>query len=201
MKVASRVARPRSRTSKPVANGSRVPRCPMLRSPKILRTCWTTSYDVIPAGLSTSSSPSTGAPDCAERSAFVASTSGRRVLLLDVGEERLDARRASDGVVLLELDLGCHAQLQLARDPRPQMRRDAVEAVEGRLLFRVATEHAHVDPGVTEVGCDLGARHCHEADDARILGRFGEECRYLDADRFGDAVRSARVTQKRPPPR
>jgi hypothetical protein len=31
-KLASRVARPRRSTSSPVANGSRVPRCPILRS-------------------------------------------------------------------------------------------------------------------------------------------------------------------------
>jgi len=50
-----------------------------------------------------------------------------------------------------------------------------------------------------EIGTDFGSCYSDEADDARIFGRFGEESRYLDADRFGDAVRSTRVTQMRPP--
>src|SRR3954468_15737780 len=148
MKVASRVARPSSSTSRPVANGSRVPRCPMLRSPKILRTCWTTSWEVMPAGLSTSSRPSTGAPASEGRSVLGAATSGRGVLLLDVGEERLDARGAGDGVVFLELDLGSDPQLQLTRDARTEMRRNAVESVEGRLLLRLAAEHADINARV-----------------------------------------------------
>src|SRR3982751_3928906 len=126
MNVASRVARPSSSTSRPVANGSRVPRCPMLRSPKILRTCWTTSCEVMPAGLSTSSSPSTGGPAFEECSVLVAATSRRCVLLLDVGEERFDARGAGDGVVFLELDLGSDPQLELTRDARAEMRRNTV---------------------------------------------------------------------------
>ena len=50
-----------------------------------------------------------------------------------------------------------------------------------------------------EIGTDFGSCYCDEANDARIFGRFGEESGYLDADRFGDAVRSTSVTQMRPP--
>jgi hypothetical protein len=53
---------------------------------------------------------------------------------------------------------------------------------------------------VPQIGADLGPGDSHESDYARILCRFSEESRYLDADRFGDAVRSTCVTQKRPPP-
>ncbi len=79
------------------------------------------------------------------------------------------------------------------------MRSNAVESVEGRLLLGITPEHAHVDPGVPKVGAYLGAGDSDEANYARILCRFGEEGGYLDADRFGDAVRSTRVTQRRPP--
>src|SRR6185436_614653 len=165
------------------------------------RTCWTTSCDVIPAGLSTSSSPSTGVEGSSLRSVVVRSTGCGGILLLHVGEERLDAGGAGDGVVFLELNLGRHAKLQLSRHARTQKRCDAVESIERRLLLGFAAEDADVHAGVAQIGTDLRTRHRHEADDARILGRFSEECRYLDADRFGDAVRSARVTQKRPPQR
>src|SRR3981081_1123581 len=81
------------------------------------------------------------------------------------------------------------------------MRRHAVEAVEGRLLLGVASQNAHVHAGVTKIRTDFRPRHRDETDYPRILCRFSEEGSYLDADRFGDAVRSTRVTQKRPPPK
>lgn len=81
------------------------------------------------------------------------------------------------------------------------MRSDAVESVESSLLLGFAPEDAHVNPGVPKIGTHFSARHRHEADDARVLGRFGKERCNLYANRFGDAVRPAGVTQKRPPPR
>ncbi len=81
------------------------------------------------------------------------------------------------------------------------MQRDAVEPIEGRLLFGIASEDADVDAGVAKVRTDLRARHRDEADYPGILCRFSEEGGYLDADRFGDAVRSTRVTQTRQPPK
>jgi hypothetical protein len=81
------------------------------------------------------------------------------------------------------------------------MRSDAVESIKRSLLLSLASEHAYVNPRVPEIRADFGARDSHEADNPRILGRFGEEGRDLYADRFGDAVRSAGVTQKRPPPK
>jgi hypothetical protein len=52
------VARPTPRTSNPVAIGSSVPACPTFRVPSDRRTTSTTSWEVIPDGLSTSTSPS-----------------------------------------------------------------------------------------------------------------------------------------------
>jgi hypothetical protein len=120
---------------------------------------------------------------------------------LDVREKRLDSRRARDGIVFLELNLWRDTKLELARDARAKVRGYAVEAVERRLLLGIAPQNAHVYTSVAEVGTDLRARHRHEADYPGILGRFSEEGGYLDTDRFGDAVRSTRVTQKRPPPK
>ena len=153
----------------------------------------------MPAGLSTSSSPSTGEPSARERSVVFSSPRYGSVLLLDVGEERFDSRGARDGIVFLELNLGRDTQSQLARHSRAEMRRHAVEAVEGSLLLGIASKNAHVNAGVAKIRADLRPRYRHEADYSRILCRFSEEGGYLDADRFGDAVRSTRVTQKRPP--
>ena len=60
--AAPRVARPTSTSSRPVANGSSVPACPtfVLRG-NSRRTAATTSWEVLPAGLSTGSPRSTGA--------------------------------------------------------------------------------------------------------------------------------------------
>ena len=81
------------------------------------------------------------------------------------------------------------------------MRGHAVQAVEGGLLLGIASQDAHVHPGVAEIRTDFRAGYRNETDDPGILCRFSEEGGYLDTDRFGDAVRSTRVTQKRPPPK
>ena len=81
------------------------------------------------------------------------------------------------------------------------MRCNAVETIERRFLLGVAAENAHIDARVPQIRADLCASDGYESDNARILCRFCEEGRYLDADRFGDAVRSTCVTQKRPPPK
>ena len=134
-----------------------------------------------------------------ERSVVFSSPRRGGVLLLHVREQRLDAGSAGDRVVLLELDLRSDAQAKLARDARTKMRGNAVETVEGCLLLGVATQYAHVDTRVPKIGTDFRTCHSNESDNSRILCRFCEEGGYLDADRFGDAVRSTRVTQKRPP--
>jgi len=155
----------------------------------------------MPAGLSTSSSPSTCEPAARERSVVFSSPRYGSVLLLDIGEERLDSRGTRDGIVFLELNLGRDTKLQLAPHARAEMRSHAVEAIEGSLLLGIASQNTHVDARVTQIGADLRTGDRNEPDDPGILCRFSEEGGYLDADRFGDAVRSTSVTQKRPPPK
>ena len=155
----------------------------------------------MPAGLSTSSSPSTVEPPAPERSVVFSSQRYGSVLLLDVGEERLDSGGTRDGVIFLELNLGRDPQLELPRHARAEMRRHAVEAIESGLFLGIASENAHVHACVAKIRADLRASDRNEADDAGILCRFSEEGGYLDADRFGDAVRSTRITQKHPPPK
>jgi hypothetical protein len=75
----------------------------------------------------------------------------------------------------------------------------AIESVECRLFLALTPEHAYINAGVAQIGADLRSRNRDEANYARVLCRFSEEGRNLDADRFGDAVRSAGVTQTRPP--
>jgi hypothetical protein len=131
----------------------------------------------------------------------VSSPRGSFVLSLDVGEQRLDAGGSRNGVIFLELDLRRDTKSQLPRDAGSQMRSDAVESIKRSLLLSLASEHAYVNACMAEIGTDFGARDSYEADYPRVFGRFGEEGRDLYADRFGDAVRSAGVTQKRPPPK
>src|SRR3990170_1040800 len=159
----------------------------------------------MPPGLSTSSRPPADFPVSAASSrsvgGLVSSTRRGGVLPLDVSEERLDARRARDCVVFLALDLRSDAQLQLARDTRPQVRCDALESLKRRRLLGITSEHAHINPGVAQIRGDISAGDGNETDDAGVLRRFGEEGRYLNADRFGDAIRPPRVTQMPRPPR
>src|SRR6185312_6204504 len=117
MKVARRVARPSRRTSSPVANGSRVPMWPMLRSPYTRRAMSTTSFEVIPAGLSTSSRP-----DTSPSSPFTV-----RVFRLDLCQERLDSRRPGRSLVDLEIELGGKSQPQRAADLASQAMADLIE--------------------------------------------------------------------------
>src|SRR5437762_3960682 len=54
----TRRARPTRTSSRPVANGSRVPACPALRTPSSRLTASVMSCEVLPGGLSTRTSPS-----------------------------------------------------------------------------------------------------------------------------------------------
>src|SRR5687767_3838713 len=156
-----RVARPTRRTSSPVANGSSVPAWPTRRSPSERRVVATTSCDVIPAGLSTRRIPSLGGLPIPWRS-----------IMLDLREQRLDARGPLHALVAVEHDFRCEAQPELPSDMCPKVARDALEPLERRVLLRVRAHHAHEDLRVAEVACDVHSRHGHEADDARILHAF-----------------------------
>src|SRR3954471_9909099 len=186
----NRVARPTSSTRSPVAKGSSVPPWPILRVPTARRATATASCDVRPAGLSTSSTPS-----------VVLVLVDDRFPVLDLLEERLDARCARDALVEAEGDLGSGAQLQVAADARAEMCGEALEPFEGGFLLGVRAEHAHVDLSLSEVARDLDARDSHERDDARILGPFVEEGGDFYTNRFGDPICPARVFRHAPPRR
>src|SRR5690349_17232574 len=86
------VARPRSTISRPVANGSRVPAWPVLTPPSARRTLATTSWELIPRGLSISRTPSTApAPARPLGDRFGGLAAGKGVALrLDLRAQELD---------------------------------------------------------------------------------------------------------------
>src|SRR4051812_41769727 len=114
----------------------------------------------MPAGLSTSRSPDTSG---------VGVAIWWRCSLFDPSKQVLDARRPRDRLIGLERDLGRKAETKGAADARPQMRRNAVQALERLLPLRVSSHHTHEDLGVAEVARDLHARDGHEPRDTRIL--------------------------------
>src|SRR5687768_10507670 len=162
----SRVVRPVSSTRSPVANGSSVPACPMRRSPNERRAMATTSCDVIPAGLSTSTSPSV-------EGLLV----GGDAAITDLLEKCLDASRSRDAGIGLEHELGREAKAERPAQARAQMRGRALQALERRLFFDVGAQHTHEDLGMPEVLCDVDTGDGHEPDDARVLRAIGKEGR------------------------
>src|SRR5688572_5320461 len=135
----SRVARPTSRIRRPVANGSRVPACPMRRVPSTCRTRSTAVCEVMPAGLSTRSNPS------------VAPSLIIRLFVAHLGEELLDARRTRDALVDLEAEAGRDAETEHARQPRAEVAAHALEGLQRRRALDVGAHHAHEDLRVTQV--------------------------------------------------
>src|SRR5687767_6746168 len=135
----------------------------------------TTSCEVMPAGLSTSTSPSV-------EGLLV----GGDAAIADLLEKGLDAGGAGHARIGVKGELGREAQAQGASQARPQMPRRALEALERRLLLDVRAEDADEDFGVTKVLRDIDARDRHEPDDARVLGSIGEKGGNLLADRLGN---------------
>src|SRR5919112_2788871 len=117
----TRVARPTRTSSRPVANGSSVPAWPTRRrglDPSCRRTAATMSCEVLPAGLSTSRSPSCAAGG---------GSPGSSDVLLDL--DRHAVREDRDGVVL---GLGLLDVLGLDRldDPRVKALGAALDTLE-----------------------------------------------------------------------
>src|SRR5512132_4031767 len=100
----------------------------MRDSPNARRAASTTSCDVIPAGLSTSSRPSVVDCPIAGRSGPIARVDGE--LAAHLREELLDLRGVRNALVVAELDLGRRAEAQRSADAATEMRRHAREPVE-----------------------------------------------------------------------
>src|SRR6185437_2930283 len=183
MKVARRVARPSSRTSSPVANGSSVPRWPILRSAYTRRAISTTSCDVMPAGLSTSSRPDTP----------VSSPFTVRVFRLYLRQERLDARCFRRCLVDLEIELGGQPQSQCAADLSAEPMADLIE--NGDRVGAVTVHDAHVNASAPEVRSDIDAGDRHHAADARITRAARQVGCDLLTDGGGYALSSAIVAR------
>src|SRR5688500_15361789 len=159
----------------------------MRRVARARRAADTTSCEVIPDGLSTSSRPSIARPSAIGRPVrdwrVVAAA-----LLLNLREQRFDSRRTRDALVELETDLGRQPKPEGTPDARPEVARDARETIERGRALRLASQDTHVDFRVTQVARHIDAGNGHEAHDARILHAFREEHRNLFADGFGNAV-------------
>ena len=117
------------------------------------------------------------------------------VLPLDLGKERLDARRARDGVVFLELQLGRDTELKRFGETGAKVSGETLQPLERRLLVGLTAEDADVNARVAKIGSDVHSRHRHEADDARVLRGLREESSDFPTDSLGDAVGPAGVTQ------
>src|SRR5271167_3629788 len=135
------VARPTSTSSSPVANGSSVPAWPVFTPPSARRTAATTLCELMPAGLSSSSTPSA-------RSCAAARTERSSPDTRDSDTARLGERRGGlpAGVRLLALggDLAAQEGDQFRRAERGGEPRGAgVPAAALR-----ARDRGHVELGV-----------------------------------------------------
>src|SRR5438552_7874781 len=137
------------------------------------RATATMSCDVKPAGLSTSRTPSGAGLSV-----------GLRATLLDLSEERFDARRASDALVVTEQDLRRGAKAKGLAETRAQMAGEAAESLERGCPLGVRSEHADEDLRRAEITRDLDGRHRDESDDTRILRSVREKAGDFFANRF-----------------
>src|SRR5215213_5032333 len=130
----------------------------MRRVPSTRRAMATTSWEVTPAGLSTSTTPSI---------VLVLWSDSR--FLLDLREQRLDARRARDALVHLERDLWCETQAQRTPHASAQVTGEAVEPVECRRTILLGTVDAHEHLRSAQVARDFYTGDGDQADNPRIF--------------------------------
>src|SRR5664279_746038 len=167
------------RTSKPVAKGSSVPAWPARRIPRARRAMATTSCEVMPAGLSTRSTPSVE---------VILAGGGRPLPFLHLREQRLDARRALDGRIVVEGERGREVQCEHFGEARTHRRRDRGEAFHRLVALGGGAHDADEDLRVAQVARDVHAGDRDETHDARVLHAADEHRRDLFADRLRDAV-------------
>src|SRR6516164_1901413 len=142
----------------PVASGSRVPPWPALAAWNRRRTAPTAWVEVMPAGLSRTSQPSTFSP---RRLAAIG-----LVLLGEIADDagatqqHLDAVRLAEGPVGLEADGGCDPEIDGIGQRLAEIARGVIEAT-GQRLGIAAPEGQHEGGGGAEIGADphLGHRH------------------------------------------
>src|SRR5687768_9889804 len=154
----------------------------MRRSPTARRAMATTSCEVTPAGLSMSRSPSV-------EGLLV----GGDAAIADLLEERLDAGGTRHARVGLKGKLWRKAESQRATEPRPEVRRRALQPFERGAPLHVGAHHAHEDLRVPKVLGDVDTGDGHETNDARILCTIGEKGGDLFANGFGNTVVTARI--------
>ena len=177
----SRVARPRPTRSTPVASGSSVPACPTRRWPKIRRHRATTSWDVHPASLSTTTSPVTG-------SAPAGLIVGRRVRRRDRPGPRPGRlprrrspriRRRTSSTRPPAITAGSARELEERGALHPGLAGHHLLQLGpalGQGLGRVLRERAHVDGGMAEV---RGRVHRGHGDQAEPLVGVGQSLELL----------------------
>src|SRR5436853_720960 len=185
---AIRVALPRHNTSTPVAAGSSVPVWPTLCNPSSVRARATTSWDVRPAGLLMTSTPSKATPawrSVRSRFTMVVLRLGRLWLyLIQQGHHSLhpiergilDKRQRGDVPQL-------QAPPQLASDEPlgPRQHRQRLR------LLRALLQDRHIDPGLPQIHCYVHGRHGHEAD-PRIFDPPHQDIGDLHADLIAHPV-------------
>src|SRR5271155_4565765 len=108
-----RVNRPSPTSSTPVASGSRVPAWPTRRCEKIRRQRATTSWEVHPASLSTTTIPVvSGAVVSASRLPAIVTPRG----FAQIAKNLFDPQAVGDSRIRLELEQGCALHPDLSSD-------------------------------------------------------------------------------------
>ena len=168
------MARPSPTSSTPVASGSRVPACPTRRCPKIRRQRATTSWEVQPASLSTTTRPVTASVPCRRHPFGVRRRVARRPLELVLADPAQD---------LLDPAAGHHRRIdvegQLRRALHPDLAPERPLQLHPALAQRlgcIVGQRAQVHGGLAQVG---GGVHRGDGDQAEALVGVGQPLELL----------------------
>src|ERR1700733_8110893 len=147
----SRVAFSTPTTSTPVAMGSRVPACPTRRVPASRRIRATTSWEVMPPGLSTTTSP-LGAFPRASRATGLAAFRQQPAQPCDGVPGAAGQRDAGRVTVAAAAQLGAGAaHVDLALRPGGRLPQPVVGLLEDDGYLRLVGAPHHVDDGFDRV--------------------------------------------------